>query len=78
MPLFDYQCRNCGHVAELLVKSGDQKVVCPECGSPKMERQLAAFAVGSGDAPAADCPTCCGADSPCSTRPCDGGTCTRA
>ncbi len=31
MPLFDYQCRNCGHTFEVLSRPGDPPPICPHC-----------------------------------------------
>lgn len=53
MPLFGYTCLSCNGQHELLVRS-NEKVVCPACGSQKMERQLSRFApvVGTSSEPA--------------------------
>jgi putative FmdB family regulatory protein len=62
MPLYEYECRNCHHHFELLVRS--QTVpACPSCDSPEVDKQLSVFAVGAGvsggdDVPA---PAPCGA-----------------
>jgi len=35
MPVFDYECKNCGEVYEELVMSGstpDSQIKCPACG----------------------------------------------
>ncbi len=38
MPLYDYRCKRCGYVQEVLVLPGEQpEVLCPQCESP-MER----------------------------------------
>ena len=51
MPLYEYQCRKCGHRFERIQKFSDPEVKkCPECGG-KVERLLSAPAVqfkGSG------------------------------
>lgn len=39
MPLYEYQCPKCHAEFELLI-FGDQKPVCPECGSSKVSRQM--------------------------------------
>ncbi len=47
MPMFDYKCRGCGHLFEVLVFGG-QGVACPECASADVEKQLAMrFKVGT-------------------------------
>ena len=48
MPLFDFNCRSCGHQFEALVRAG-QAPVCPACGAPDPERQLSAFAVKTAE-----------------------------
>lgn len=37
MPIYDYQCRQCGGRSELLVKPGDTPT-CPSCGGGDLER----------------------------------------
>ena len=32
MPLYDFRCKACGKIAEVLVKSFKEKVSCEECG----------------------------------------------
>ena len=52
MPLFEFQCRKCGHQFEELLTNAeveDGKVKCPACSSKRVEREFSAFATGSGD-----------------------------
>lgn len=44
MPLFYYECKDCHKTSEILVKSAEEKVTCPNCGSKKMEKMLSHFA----------------------------------
>jgi len=44
MPLFYYECKECKKTTEILVKSTNEKVTCPNCGSKKMEKMLSHFA----------------------------------
>jgi putative FmdB family regulatory protein len=63
MPLYEYQCKTCGHRFEVLVY---RSIVpqCPSCESKDLERLLSAFAVsGSGS----------GRDTGCSMRTPSGG-----
>ena len=46
MPIFEYECRGCGHQFELLVLKGTV-VACPSCQSADLERLLSGFAVSS-------------------------------
>jgi putative FmdB family regulatory protein len=40
VPIFEYHCRVCGLDFERLVRSGDERVACPECRSAKVRKQL--------------------------------------
>lgn len=57
MPLFEYICRRCKQQTELLARS-EERVVCPACGSVKMERQLSRFAPVSSAAAEPPCSGC--------------------
>lgn len=46
MPIFEYQCRQCGNEFELIVLK-DTVVACPSCQGQDLERLLSAFAVNS-------------------------------
>jgi putative FmdB family regulatory protein len=50
MPIYEYRCQACDHRFEALVM-GAQKPVCPECGSPKLEKQFSTFGLGGGANP---------------------------
>jgi putative FmdB family regulatory protein len=52
MPLYEYECRECGHRFEALV-TGSQRPECPKCKSPNLEKQLSAFGVGSSSSSSA-------------------------
>lgn len=43
MPIFEYECKTCEDVFEVLTKS-DSQVSCPECGSGEVEKKFSAFA----------------------------------
>ena len=68
MPLYAYDCRDCGESFETLVMSGDAPA-CPVCWSESLERQLSLIATphrGGGTTPtvgpcaAGDVSACCG------------------
>ena len=45
MPLFEYQCKTCGHRFEALVV-GSRTPACPRCKSDELEKQLSTFGLG--------------------------------
>jgi putative FmdB family regulatory protein len=44
MPIYDFDCRACGHRFEELVKNVDDRPKCPECGAPEAQRRFSPFA----------------------------------
>ena len=46
MPLYEYKCKKCNKISEILQR-GSEKVVCPECGGKSLEKQFSVFASGS-------------------------------
>jgi putative FmdB family regulatory protein len=67
VPLYEYVCQKCSKQFEELV-FGKQKVVCPACQSPKVERILSAVSIGRAESPSASgpspCDSCCGRGGP--------------
>lgn len=49
MPLYDFQCRACGHEFEALVRAGQEAPACPSCKTRDIERLLSTFAVSSAE-----------------------------
>jgi putative FmdB family regulatory protein len=43
MPIYDYNCKACGHAFEALVRSSDTPT-CPECGSTDLEKCVSTLA----------------------------------
>ena len=44
MPMFEYRCEGCGHVAEFLEKAdADARHTCEECGAEGMKKIFSAF-----------------------------------
>ena len=65
MPIFEYQCKKCGHVTDFLEKAGAKKShACEQCGSKATEKVFSTFAVKGGT------PSTAGSDS-CSTGTCN-------
>ncbi|MBN2600484.1 MAG: zinc ribbon domain-containing protein [Candidatus Marinimicrobia bacterium] len=51
MPVFDYECKNCGKVFEELVMSSstpDSDIECPGCGEHNSIRRMSAPSIGGG------------------------------
>jgi putative FmdB family regulatory protein len=46
MPLFEYECRGCGHHFEYLTRQ-DQSPSCPTCASDDLQKLLSVFAVNT-------------------------------
>ncbi|MCK5572514.1 MAG: zinc ribbon domain-containing protein [Bacteroidetes bacterium] len=62
MPIYDYQCNDCGKTYDIFHKVREiaEDVVCPSCGSAQHTRLLSApgFSMGGRTVPVA--PACCG------------------
>lgn len=63
MPLYEYQCRNCGHKFEELVGSGEKPVPCPHCKSADTQKLISLI---SAKGIASGCSTC--VPSSCSSK----------
>ena len=51
MPIFEYQCDDCGTKFEKLVRRlGREDVSCPSCGESKLTMQFSTFAAHSNGA----------------------------
>jgi putative FmdB family regulatory protein len=66
MPLFEYECRGCGHHFEYLTRDG-QTPACPSCRGDNLQKLLSVFAVGAdgGGRKAFDMPASGGACGQC-------------
>jgi putative FmdB family regulatory protein len=43
MPIYEYQCKSCGHQLEAIQKmSDDPLTLCPECGKPDLQKKISA------------------------------------
>ena len=50
MPLYEYQCRGCSAVSEMLVSSSaTEPPTCPRCGEAKLEKQFSTFNARGGE-----------------------------
>jgi putative FmdB family regulatory protein len=73
MPIYEYKCRSCGKVTEVLVQGffSPQPPKCQECGQD-MERRLSS-AVMVTEKGRQSGKTCCGREERCEKPPCSGG-----
>ncbi len=55
MPIYEYVCNQCGHQFELLVRSQEEKLACPECGRSRLTKLLSVPAAHTGSSQPA-CP----------------------
>lgn len=82
MPIYEYKCRDCGKISELLVGvgQGSPEIKCAFCSSINLEKIISKSFIsknvsiigsqGGG--------TCCGRTERCDKPPCsDNGTCSR-
>ncbi|MCC9643734.1 zinc ribbon domain-containing protein [Rhodopirellula sp. JC740] len=70
MPLYEYECKSCDDVVEILVRSPDEDVACPKCENSELTRVLSVPAAPSmsngsslpmaGGGEACGAPRCCG------------------
>jgi len=45
MPIYDYECADCGFIFEVIADGGSHPPVCPSCGREKTKRLMAAPAI---------------------------------
>lgn len=60
MPIYDFQCKKCGHVTTFLEQySSAGEHACEKCGSKQTERLFSTFAAqaAGGSPSASSCPT---------------------
>ena len=59
MPIYEYRCKKCGHVTEVL-ESADASArhTCGKCGSRRVEKLVSTFGVGASTrSSGSSCPT---------------------
>jgi putative FmdB family regulatory protein len=76
MPLYGFECTECGDQQEILLSRGEQPLPCLSCGG-ELRRTMSAPASYRGLRTRPPGKTCCGRDERCDTPPCDtdGGCC---
>jgi len=72
MPIYEYTCRSCGSVSEILTSIGGHSdpLQCKKCGSADLDKLLSAPSIGNAGTSGSDCSTQEKCYSPsCSTKP---------
>jgi putative FmdB family regulatory protein len=75
MPIFEYKCKKCNYVFEVLLGPSDaeNKLKCEKCGSRKLEKLISAPSISVKGDSVTRCglnSTCCGSSIPCDTPSC--------
>ncbi len=72
MPIFEFKCKKCGEVFELLVRA-NEKPACPKCKGKRLEKLISTFNAGSQKCSRKRLSSrkCCGDAGGC----CSGGGC---
>lgn len=81
MPIYEYQCDQCGSVQESIENVSDtgSSRTCSACGSGRMTRMLSRGVQARSQGIIADRggSTCCGRQERCERPPCGDGACRR-
>ncbi|MBN2199411.1 MAG: zinc ribbon domain-containing protein [Candidatus Aminicenantes bacterium] len=80
MPLYEYKCRDCGRVTEVLVRSASsgEEPLCAHCRGRNMDKLISSPGAVMTGSPSPKGTTCCGRDERCGAPPCSStGTCRR-
>ncbi|MHB8908707.1 MAG: FmdB family zinc ribbon protein [Syntrophales bacterium] len=43
MPIYEYECKACGHLFERLMKVGEKGAACPACGTKATKKRVSPF-----------------------------------
>lgn len=67
MPIYEYKCKDCGKISELLVLQKDEAVSCKSCNSQNLEKLMSAHnTVGSvNQFISSNADRCCGSPNSC-------------
>ena len=71
MPLFEFDCPECGLDVELLVRK-DERPPCPQCSSNSLQKRISVVTAGTSKA---SLPVMSGSCPPPSAGPCGTGCC---
>jgi putative FmdB family regulatory protein len=74
MPIYEYECRECGRTSELLLRSAEaeKNLRCSFCGSDSIIRLISVPGIIKNETHSPG-NTCCGREERCDTPPCSGG-----
>ena len=72
MPLYDYQCNDCGNTTEIFVRNSvNETLKCAKCGSKSMEKLFSSsYLIKMGTPSTPECTTCCERTDRCDTSSC--------
>jgi len=71
MPIYEYNCANCGEKFEALLRRAREEVKCPKCKGTTLRRLFSTFSARA----AFKRPPCEGSVPSCSESRCRSGTC---
>jgi putative FmdB family regulatory protein len=74
MPLYEFECKSCDNLVEVLVRSQDDVAECPTCGETELQRVLSVPASPSVKSGKSSLPVA-GAGESCGAPRCCGGGC---
>ena len=43
MPIYEYECKSCGHSFERIMKAGEKVPACPACGATETRKRVVPF-----------------------------------
>ncbi len=57
MPIYEYRCKACSHVFEMIRggNDGDDEIACPACRKRGVERLMSLFSSAGGDSKDSSC-----------------------
>ncbi len=60
MPIYEFRCKQCGKVFEVLFFSLSEKreVLCPDCNSEEVDKLMSVFGGTFGGASSSSCSSC--------------------
>ena len=70
MPIYNYQCQNCGNIFDLEItlqekEKGGEKFICPKCGSKEIKQNISTLDFIKNLAASYNSGGCCGGSNTC-------------